>query len=77
MKDEKAGKAAGVSASRSNSYLVRVWTEFGDEPKVRFYLRDLKSGVERYLTEPGRVADSLTMGLAAEEEKEERRRELG
>ncbi|MFQ5527369.1 MAG: hypothetical protein ACE5GX_14035 [Thermoanaerobaculia bacterium] len=49
--------------SHSNSYLVRVWQETGSEARVRFYLRDLKTGEERYLGDPERVGEILSGGL--------------
>lgn len=50
----------------SNSYLVRVWQENGKEADLRFYLRDLKTGEERYLGDAKRVGELLTRGLRVE-----------
>ena len=49
--------------SGSSSYLVRVWQESGPDGRVRFYLRDLKTGEERYVGDPRRIGDLLTNGL--------------
>lgn len=76
---------AGTSDSRgnanrspgSNSYLVRVWRENGAEAKVRFYLRDLKTGEERYLGDPDRIGEVLRGGFLTEESRADRRQGLG
>lgn len=47
----------------SSSYLVRVWQEPGQDADVRFYLRDLKTGEERYLGDAERIGEMLTRGL--------------
>lgn len=61
--------------SRSSSYLVRVWQETGDDEIVRFYLRDLKTGEERYVGDPRRIGDVLTHGLKTGERAAARRRQ--
>ena len=44
-----------------SSYLVRVWREPGEgaspEEPARFYVRNLRSGEERYLKGPEHLAD--------------------
>ena len=49
--------------STSNSYLVRVWQETGKDTGLRFYLRDLKTGAERYLGDQEQISEILTRGL--------------
>ncbi len=46
----------------SNSYLVRVWQE-SEATDLRFYLRDLKTGEERYLGDLKQIGELLTRGL--------------
>jgi len=62
-----------------HSFLVRVWVEpreaAGAEARVRLYVRDLRSGEERYLRDPDRIADLLrhqTGAWAAEAGEAER-----
>ncbi len=52
--------------STSNSYLVRVWRETGADANLRFYLRDLKTGEERYLGDAKQIGELLTRGLRVE-----------
>jgi len=51
------------SGAPVHSFLVRVWAEpreaAGAEARVRLYVRDLRSGEERYLSDPDLVADFL------------------
>ena len=56
--------------STSNSYLVRVWQETGKDADLRFYLRDLKTGAERYLGDLKQIGELLTRGLQVEQEKD-------
>ena len=45
----------------SSSYLVRLWQEPGEESaresSARVYVRNLRSGEERYLKSPDQLAD--------------------
>lgn len=61
--------------STSNSYLVRVWQETGKDADLRFYLRDLKTGEERYLGDPKQIGELLTRGLRAERSARPRQEE--
>lgn len=61
--------------STSNSYLVRVWQETGKEADLRFYLRDLKTGEERYLGDAKRIGELLTRGLRVEQVAQPRQEE--
>ena len=63
------------SQSTSSSYLVRVWRETGEGAEVRFYLRNLKTGEERYLGDPGQIAELLTGGLRVDRAPRPRQRE--
>ena len=56
-----------VQQSTSSSYLVRVWREPGQDAEVRFYLRNLKTGEERYLGDAERLEDILKTGLRKEQ----------
>ncbi len=56
--------------STSSSYLVRVWRETGANAGQRFFLRDLKTGEERYLDDAKQIGDLLARGLRAKEAKE-------
>ncbi len=47
----------------STSYLVRVWREPGTEEGPRFFLRDLRTGEERFMGDGSRIAELLTAGL--------------
>jgi len=58
------------------SWLVRCWEEPGqqpDEPPVlRAFVRDLKTGKERYLSDPGELGEMATQEiLEAEKTREE------
>lgn len=59
----------------SNSFLVRVWQEPGGKADLRFYLRDLKTGEERYLSDAGRIGELLSRGLGGETRLETRNEE--
>ena len=61
--------------STSSSYLVRVWQETGEDAEVRFYLRNLKTGEERYLGDPKQIAELLTGGLRVESAPQPQRQE--
>lgn len=71
--DEKPAEA--TRRSTSNSYLVRVWQEHGGGADLRFYLRDLKTGEERYLSDSGRISELLIRGLEAGKPGRTRREE--
>lgn len=51
----------------SDSFLVRCWIEpreVADQPEVlRVYVRNLKSGEEHYLNEPGQIGQVIERGL--------------
>lgn len=63
MTDSKAASTLSSASSPVRSFLVRLWTEVreaaGAEACLRLYVRDLRSGEERYLSDPDRVADFL------------------
>lgn len=61
--------------STSSSYLVRVWQETGEDADLRFYLRDLKTGEERYLGDSKQIAELLTRGLRVEDTVRRRQKE--
>lgn len=67
MKDE--------TTSRSASFLVRLWAEpreiEGESAPVRGFLRNLRTGEEHYLSDPGGLAELLTRPLVASESAEE------
>lgn len=76
MKREEDEKSKGIARhSSSNSYLVRVWQESGVEADLRFYLRDLKTGEERYLADPEQISELLIRGLRTGKSVRERREE--
>ncbi len=77
MTGRRDDKREAERGSGSNSYLVRVWREGGSEAKVRFYLRDLKSGEERYLGDPDRLGAVLMGDLEGLENGAYRSRETG
>ncbi len=49
------------------SYLVRFWLESGEDesqsPPVRGYVRDLRTGEERYFGDPRRLAEHILRHL--------------
>ena len=63
--DRSAKEKTGVNVqqSASSSFLVRVRRETGQDNEVRFYLRNLKTGEERYLGDAERLGELLTTGL--------------
>lgn len=69
------GEKQQITRSGSSSYLVRVWQETGDDARVRFYLRDLKTGEERYVGDSSRIGDVLANGLRAGDKATARRRQ--
>lgn len=60
--------------SRSNSYLVRVWRETGEDADIRLYLRDLETGEERYIGDAERLGEILA---SASRENEDERAKRG
>jgi hypothetical protein len=75
------------TGSYALSWLVRVWEEprtqepEGD-PVLRCFVRDLKTGEERYLSDPGEIDDLVTRrmketGAAAEEPGQKKSRTGG
>ena len=64
MNEEKDRESEGPPLHlKSNSFLVRVWQEAGQGADLRFYLRDLRSGEERYLGDQSKICEVLTRGL--------------
>lgn len=61
--------------STSNSFLVRVWQESGSDADLRFYVRDLKTGEERYLGDASQISELLTRGLRGKKAVQSRREE--
>ena len=49
---------------RSASYLVRVWSEpqgaRDDEALLRYYVRDLRTGEERYFSDPAGLGELVS-----------------
>jgi hypothetical protein len=69
-------EAKPKTGSIALSWLVRCWEEPGqqpDEPPVlRAFVRDLKTGKERYLSDPGELGEMATQEiLEAEKTREE------
>jgi hypothetical protein len=70
MQDEQP-KAAGAPPA-ATSWLVRCWVEpreeghEGDPPVVRCCVRDLRTGQERYLSDPRALGELLLRHLRAE-----------
>jgi hypothetical protein len=74
------------TGSYALSWLVRVWEEpraqepEGD-PVLRCFVRDLKTGEERYLSDPGEIDDLVTRRMretgAAVDEPAQRRSRAG
>jgi hypothetical protein len=75
------------TGSLTLSWLVRVWEEpRAQEPEadkvLRCFVRDLKTGEERYLSDPGEIDDLVTRrmketGAAAEEPGQKKSRTGG
>ncbi len=51
----------GSSRRQAASFLVRVWQEVseGGEPVLRTFMRDLGSGKERYVRDPGELGAEI------------------
>jgi len=62
-RDANSSSTRSSAGAPVHSFLVRVWTEPRDaaaaEARVRLYVRDLRSGEERYLGNPDLIADFL------------------
>ena len=63
MTENKPSSTLSSAATPAHAFLVRVWIEpreaAGAEARVRLYVRDLRSGEERYLVDPDLIADFL------------------
>ncbi len=64
------------------SWLIRCWEEPSqqseDRPVLRGFVRDLKTGKERYLSDPGELGELVTQEiLEAERTKEDEAEETG
>jgi hypothetical protein len=76
-------KTTGASPS-TISWLVRCWVEPREEghgaeepPVVRCFLRDLRTGQERYLNDPRALGELVLRQLRAAEPSEAERGETG
>lgn len=63
MTENKPSTTLSSSGTPVHSFLVRLWIEprdaAGAEARTRLYIRDLRSGEERYLSDPDQIADFL------------------
>lgn len=65
MKKESVLEEQGASARvghQSGSFLVRLWTEpddTGGAPRIRVFLRNLKTGEESYLGELDQLGETV------------------
>lgn len=64
----------------ASSFLVRVWYEAREEdagrPAFRGYVRNLRTGVERFLRDPGVVGEEILRQLDREDSGPRERRGL-
>lgn len=63
--------SSGARERRAQSYLVRVWLEprevEGKPARVRGFVRDLRTGEERYLNDPAELSSYLGRQLGTGE----------
>jgi hypothetical protein len=44
---------------QSGSFLLRIWSEQGEAPRVRVFIRNLKTGEEQYLGDLDQLGDTV------------------
>jgi hypothetical protein len=58
-----AAQRRTVREHQSGSFLVRIWTEMreveGEAPRVRVFLRNLKTGAEHYLGDLDQLGETV------------------
>jgi hypothetical protein len=68
-------EAKPKTGSIALSWLVRCWEEpsqqAGDGPVLRGFVRDLKTGKERYLSDPGALGEIVTQEILEAERARE------
>lgn len=63
MKPAPSWSASATQATRTQSFLVRMWWETheaaGETAAMRAYVRDLRTGEEGYVKDPAELAEYL------------------